>query len=240
MRHFHAALIVALLAAAVPPAPLAVMVHGAGGGGWEYDFWRPVFERAGYRVETPTLAPGPQGLGKTTFADYTKQVESLGRPDVLIGASMGGVLVLKAAAKLRPRCLVLVCSGLPAGISPMEIASPYPEVIRWKGGPYEDTVASMPDSDEETRRWAWIRWRDESGAVLNEIRTGVSVTLPKARTLSVIPLADDTVSPADQMKLARWVKADILQFEGMSHVGPLLSTNARDVAKLVVKWLKSD
>ena len=30
--------------------PLAVMVHGAGGGGWEYFLWEPVFERAGYEV----------------------------------------------------------------------------------------------------------------------------------------------------------------------------------------------
>lgn len=216
------------------------MVHGAGGGGWEYDFWRPVFERAGYRVESPDLAPGPMGLGKTTIADYTKQVESIGKPDVLIGASMGGVLVLKAAAKLRPRYLVLVCSGLPAGISPTKTGPPYPEVVRWKDGPYEDTVASMPDSDEATRRWAWTRWRDESGAVLNEMQAGVPVTRPKARTLSVIPLADDTISPADQVKLARWAKADILQFEGMSHVGPLLSTSAQDVAKSVVKWLRSN
>lgn len=198
------------------------------------------FERAGFRVETPDLAPGPMGLGATTFADYTKQVESFGKADVLIGASMGGVLVLKAAAKLRPRCLVLVCSGLPAGIRPMEIGSPYPEVVRWKDGPYEDTVASMPDSDEATRRWAWPRWRDESGAVLNEMQAGVTVTRPKARTLSVIPLADDTISPVDQMEFARWAKADILQFEGMSHVGPLLSTSARDVGQRFVQWLKSD
>src|SRR5688572_9695876 len=97
------------------PKPVAVMIHGAGGGGWEYRFWKPVFETAGYRVVAPDLVPERGGYEKTTFDDYVRQVVKAGgtRPDILIGASMGGVLVLKAAERLQPRAIVLVCSTAP-------------------------------------------------------------------------------------------------------------------------------
>src|SRR5262245_19744566 len=96
----------------LPPKPVAVMIHGAGGGGWEYRFWRPVFEKAGYRVIAPDLMPAKGGLAKTIFQDYVDQVVKAGgnHPAVLVGASMGGVLVLKAAEKLEPGVLILACS----------------------------------------------------------------------------------------------------------------------------------
>ena len=56
--------------------PVAVMVHGAGGGGCEYDLWRPIFEKAGYKVIAKDLVPALGGLAKTTFADYVDQVRS--------------------------------------------------------------------------------------------------------------------------------------------------------------------
>lgn len=226
--------------AAVTLHPVAVMIHGAGGGGWEYRFWKAVFERAGYRVIAPDLVPVKGGLAKTTIDDYVEQIVrvSKGHPLVLIGASMGGVLVLKAAEKLHPNAIVLVCSTAPAGVGEhTPPVKPYPVVIRWKGGPYADTVSSMPDSDEATRKFAWPRWRDESGAVLNAISNGVVASKPLCRVLSVIPEADDTIPPARQQALAEWCGSDTLRFHGMSHVGTLMSRRGAEVAGLVVKWL---
>lgn len=221
--------------------PVAVMIHGAGGGGWEYKYWKPVFEKAGYRVVVPDLIPVKGGYAKTTFDDYVKQIviASGPRPAVLIGASMGGVLVLKAAEKLKPKALVLVCSTSPA----IGVMSPpkedYPAVVRWKGGPYKDTVDSMPDSDEATRRYAHPRWRDESGAVLKAIALGVKVEKPACRVLSVIPEADDSIAPAKQQELAAWCGADTIRFAKMSHVGPLLSKRGGEVARAVLEWLRA-
>lgn len=225
-----------------PPRPVAVMIHGAGGGGWEYRFWRPVFERAGYRVVAPDLMPSKKGLAATTFDDYVAQIVRVSgsRPAVMIGASMGSVLVLKAAEKVRPRTLVLVCGATPAGVGPSTVrAKPYPSIIRWKNGPYSDTVASMPDSDEATRRYAHPRWRDESGSVLNTMAKGVRVARPRVPALVVIPEADDTVAPDRQRALAAWAKADTHAYAGMSHVGPLLSRRATEVAKAVASWIKA-
>jgi pimeloyl-ACP methyl ester carboxylesterase len=230
-----------LLCAAIPVRPVAVMIHGAGGGGWEYRFWKPVFEKAGYRVVAPDLVPAKGGLAKTTLDDYVEQVvkAAAGRRVVLVGASMGGVLVLKAAEKVHPMAVVLVCSTSPARVLAGASVAPkdYPAVVRWKGGPYADTVASMPDSDEATRKFAWPRWRDESGAVLNAISHGVVAAKPACPVLCVIPEADDTIPPARQQALAEWCGADTLRFHGMSHVGTLLSKRGAEVAGMVVDWL---
>jgi len=226
----------------VPEKPVAVFIHGAGGGGWEYKFWQPVFEKAGYRVVAPDLMPAKGGLEKTTFDDYVQQVVKAGgsKPEVLVGASMGGVIVLKAAEKLQPRTLVLVCSALPAGITIRKQKEPYPAIIKWANGPYSDTVSSMPDSDEATWKFAHPRWRDESGAVLNEMLNGIAVAKPSCPVLSVIPEGDDTVTPEDQQALAKWAGADTHRYKDMSHVGPLLSKRATEVAEAVLSWLKAD
>jgi pimeloyl-ACP methyl ester carboxylesterase len=233
--------LIALACMTSAPKSVAVMIHGAGGGGWEYRSWRPVFEKAGYRVVAPDLMPAKGGLAKTTLEDYVAQIVKASgpRPAVLIGASMGGVLVLKAAEKLKPKAVVLVCSTSPAGVGERKPAKPYPEIIRWAGGPYADTVASMPDGDEGTRRFAHPRWRDESGAVLNAITQGVTTSKPKCPVLVVIPETDDTIAPAEQQKLATWAKADTLRYAGMSHVGPLLSRRGAEVAAAVVGWLRA-
>lgn len=52
-----------------------VMIHGAGGGGWEYALWQPIFRAAGYRVIANDLQPVPAGLAVTTFADYLMGVK---------------------------------------------------------------------------------------------------------------------------------------------------------------------
>jgi pimeloyl-ACP methyl ester carboxylesterase len=229
-----------VLATSLAAKPIAVMIHGAGGGGWEYRFWKPVFERAGYRVVAPDLVPIRAGLAKTKLEDYVDQiVQAAGpHPAVLVGASMGGVLVLKAAEKLHPKALVLACSATPVFPGREQLArDPYPALVRWKGGPYQDTVASMPDSDEATRKFAWPKWRDESGAVLNALREGVPTAKPKCPVLSLIPEADDTVPPVQQQALAEWCNADTIRFHGMSHVGVLLSRRGGEVAKVVVAWL---
>ncbi len=179
------------------------------------------------------------GLAKTTFEDYVDQIVKAGgkHPAVLVGASMGGVLVLKAAEKLKPGVLVLVCSATPAGVG-KKPTNPYPLIIKWANGPYADTVGAMPDSTEAARKFAFPRWRDESGSVLNALSKGVEVKKPVCPTLSVIPEADDTVAPADQEAIATWAHADTLRFQGMSHVGTLMSRRGAEVARAVLTWIR--
>ncbi|GMV37100.1 MAG: hypothetical protein AMXMBFR61_16080 [Fimbriimonadales bacterium] len=226
---------------ALLPKPTVVMIHGAGGGGWEYDSWRPVFENAGWTVVAPDLMPSEKGLAETTFDDYVTQVVEVCRKHervVLVGASMGGIIALKAAEKVRPIAVVLVNGSAPKGLSGRdEPAQEVPDIIRWAGGPIEDSRTAMPDSDEATIQKAWKRWRDESGKVIRAIREGVEARRPGCSVLVVIGREDDTIPPETSRRVAEAMAADVHEYAGMSHVGPLLGKRAAEVAGAVVAWL---
>ncbi len=222
--------------------PLAVMVHGAGGGGWEYDFWKPVFEKAGWEVKAHDLLPVEEGLAETTFSDYVGQVKEQAedrRPVVLIGASMGGILILKAAETIKPDAIVLVNSVAPAAIPQDRPYREVPDIIRWANGPLQETRDAMPDSDEKTILWAHKKWRDESGAVLKEIYRGIPAQTPACPVLVIIGEKDTDVAPEISLATAAWASADIQFYNGMSHVGPLLSTRAGEVAGSALQWINA-
>ncbi len=227
------------------PIGTVVMVHGAGGGGWEWDLWKPVFESAGWQVIARDLKPVKAGIAHTTFNDYVRQViawcsAARAKPVVLIGASMGGILALKAAEKVRPAAVVLVNSVPPAGIGwQPPTRPPSPPVVEWSKGTLKETRDAMPDSTDGVIRRAFKLWRDESGAVMNEIRSGVNVSVPACPILVVLGKRDTDVSPSSGREIARAYRADILEFAGMSHVGPLLGKRAKEVASLTRAWISS-
>jgi len=216
-----------------------IMVHGAGGGGWEYRFWAPVFQKAGWNVVARDLVPAPGGLARTTVDDYLRQIAAWtprkrGRL-VLVGASMGGPLVLAAARRLRPDAIVLV-NPVPETGMPRRKASP--KVVRWANGRYEDTRDAMPDSDDLTRLYAWHKWRDESGTVLNRLARGLRTPRPRCPILLVISGRDADVAPALSRATARRLRADVRTLPNASHVGPLLGRGAPKVAADVLRWLR--
>jgi pimeloyl-ACP methyl ester carboxylesterase len=220
----------------------AIMIHGAGGGGWEYARWQPVFTAAGYGVITKDLLPAVDGLRATTFTDYCHQVRAWlppQQPIILIGASMGGILALKVAETIQPAALVLVNSVPPAGVGAPRTGKSYPPLVPWANGPLEETRSALFDSDEATIQWAWPRWRDESGAVLNAMAAGISVQRPTCPTLVVLSEQDTDIPYQTGLALATWAGADVLLYHGMSHVGPLLSRRAAAVARMVMTWCQS-
>jgi pimeloyl-ACP methyl ester carboxylesterase len=213
-----------------PASPVTVvMIHGAGGGGWEYDKWRPVFERRGWKVINRDLVPTGGKYALTKLSDYVKQVVSWCPKDghvVLVGASMGGRLALEASPKVRPLAIVLVNSVPPEGHNPRK----FPPLVKWANEPLKDTVDSMPDSDEPTIRWAWKRWRDESGSVMEELSKGGKIQTPTCPVIVVIGENDTDVPPKLSHRMAHEFHATILSYPAMSHVGPLLSRSAEKVA----------
>lgn len=215
------------------------MIHGAGGGGWEYDKWRPVFQKAGWTVVARDLVPAKGGLEKTTYRDYENQVvawcKGVKRPLVVVGASMGGGLAQTTAASVEPKLLVLVGSVPPQGLTEPR-ATQFPAVVKWANGPFEDTRVAMPDSDLKTQRWAWKRWRHESGAVMSSLNSGVDAQAPKCPSLLVWGAEDTDVPPATGEKMARQFGADLQVYARTSHVGPLMGKRATEIAGNVVTW----
>ena len=109
-----------------------VLVHGAFGGAWSWEPVIPGLEEAGHTVEALDL-PG-SGEDQTPVADVTLhayadrvcEALALGPPAVLVGHSMGGVVVTQAAARTpaQVETLVYVAAFAPAdGQSLLDLTS---------------------------------------------------------------------------------------------------------------------
>lgn len=220
----------------------ALMIHGAGGGGWEWDAWRRVFAAAGWRVSTPDLQPAAAGIAATRLADYEAQARDWIRelqPEVVIGASLGGLLALSTQASSGTR-RVLVNPLPPAGwpgVAPLRRT--YPDLVSWRTtASLASTARALPDADAATWHRAWRCWRDESGAVMNAAAAGISIAVPEGPVLVVVSAQDDDVPATTSKTLARALAADVLDCAGASHVGPLLGRSAPAVAERVLAWLR--
>lgn len=263
-----------------------LLLHGAGGGGWEWVIWDRVLRARGIAAVAPDLMPVAQGLAATTLADYREQAEAavraLGIPQaqvdvigraagsraeqggaggcapgspaerggaagcaagvsVVVGASLGGLLAMKVATAVPLRALVLVNPLPPApwhAMLPPRAASP--AVIPWgRTASLASTRRALPDASDATREWAWRRWRDESGAVVDAARAGVLQARPTCPVLVIASEADDDVPVAASAALAQAWGASLWRLPGASHVGPLLGRGAAACAEQVAAWVES-
>ncbi len=110
------------------------MIHGAWHGGWCWKRVKPLLEKIGYTVYTPTL-PGhetpPSGaLEKVTLHAYTHAIGNLladlAEPAILIGHSMGGIVLSQVAEEWPERIeqLLYVSAFLPpSGSTAMEMVA---------------------------------------------------------------------------------------------------------------------
>ena len=108
-----------------------LLIHGAWHGGWCWERLIPELEARGHTVQAPSL-PGhgddPAEGGGVTMEHYVERVASrlreMPEPAILLGHSMGG-MVVSAAAEAAPeqvRALVYLCAFLPRdGESLMDI-----------------------------------------------------------------------------------------------------------------------
>lgn len=219
------------------------MIHGAGGGGWQWSLWAGVCAAQGLQVLAPDLRPGGRGLEDTGFADYLQQVQDwralAGRTggEVLVGASLGGLLALAAAAQRPPDALVLVNPVPPHGIEPWPEFKPRPARVVWSRLPFSATRAALPDACLPMQQHAHRRWRDESGRVLAEVAAGIAIGRPSCPVLVLASEHDDDIPPATSRATAAWLAADFALLHGSSHVGALLGHGAAAAAELAVAWL---
>lgn len=222
--------------------PRVVLLHGAGGGAWEWRVWGRVFTAAGVDVLAPDLQPADTGVAATTLDDYRRQVEALaGEGGVfLVGASLGGWLALSASARVEPSARILVNPVPPAGVPgwPPERRD-FPEVIPWGSQPgFEATRRSLPDGDWHAHRLAHRNWRDESGRVMSALHAGAAVESFTTPTLVIASERDGDVPPSVSRTLATELGADFILIPGASHLGPLLGDSAIRAAEQALAWLQ--
>lgn len=221
-----------------------LLLHGAGGGGWEWVIWERVLRARGLAVSAPDLAPAAGGLAATSLGHYTQQAmaaaHAAGAAPVVVGASLGGLLAAQVAAALPLRALVLVNPLPPAPWhADLPAAPPSPSVIPWgRGASLASTGRALPDAMDATCEWAWRRWRDESGAVVDVARAGVAVERPVCPVLVIASEADGDVPVATSAALAQAWGASLWRLPGASHVGPLLGRRAAACAEQALGWVE--
>jgi len=218
----------------------ALLIHGAGGGAWEWNRWQGVLEAHALSVEAMTLLPTPAGLAVTRLQDYLDQVraalQAMPRPRVAIGASLGGLL---AALCAREADAVVLVNPLPP--APWHTQLPLSEWearVPWqRNARLASSQEAMVDSDEASVLFAFRRWRDESGAVLREAQSGITIEKPACPALFVASSHDLDIPLAAIRVWAQAWQADQLETLASSHVGPLLGNHAPDIAGQAVAWL---
>jgi pimeloyl-ACP methyl ester carboxylesterase len=202
-----------------------VLIHGAFGGGW---IWGPLAERledAGHEVEAPDL-PG-MGDDDTPFAEVTldlyagavcEVIDRSGEPSILVGNSMGG-MVMTAAAARRPEKvsrLVYVAAFMPADGQSLIALTELPEgagdlvqeTVQVSGEP---PVGTLPEStlrelnrecDPETLEWA-IRKAGEQPVVPFTEPVSLNEDFERIPRSYVICTKDRAIPPPLQRRMVK-------------------------------------
>jgi pimeloyl-ACP methyl ester carboxylesterase len=216
----------------------ALMLHGAGGGAWEWRIWQRVFEAAGIPTHALELIPNGK-LAQTRYEDYLAQLQQAWRSSqatILLGASLGGLLAAELAAQAPPnlQALILAAPVPPTG-SARRVAG---DLKRWAHGvQLADTVAALPDADPASQAFAHQHWRDESALVLNSAFAGREISAFNVPTLLLIAEQDQDI---DEVALRAWAagaRMDVQYARGCSHAGLLLGRNAARTASTALAWL---
>lgn len=201
-----------------PPASL-VLVHGAGSGPWVYDGWSASFG------EVDLIAVDLQAgldVARASHDDYAGAVVAAAttarQPVALCGWSMGGLVVLQAAAAVRPHSVVLLEASAPA-----EVQGSHPGTDI-EDGSFDPEVVYGPFPDGMQRRAESMRARAER-------KRGISI--PSLPCRSLVVYGDDFPDERG-VRLARLYDADELAFPDLDHWGLVLDPRVRTA---VAHWL---
>jgi len=184
------------------------------------------------------------------MADYVTDVQAvvdtLPRPPVLVGWSMGGLVALMYGA-VAPTLGVLALGPSTPGplLEAPAAAPPRPGVY----GPEAYGITSvtsplqptMPDLDAEEVAVALASLGPESAFARQERRRGIWFP-PRGATGSILVVAgerDESFPPRTCRRVARFLNAEYLELPGASHWGLVLNRRALDAAwPAILAWLE--
>lgn len=235
-----------------------LFIHGMWEGAW---FWRnylDYFSSRGYACYALNLRghygsrPVPD-IGKVSIREYLEDARevagALGNP-VLVGHSMGGVLVQKMAELSQPPATVLMTPAAPRGIFPLNtfalfkvfIKNIHAALFRRPLKPDEGDMAQLvlnriPPKD---RQFVYNTQIPESGLQTFEITVlGFPVDASKVQSpMLVVGGAEDRLTPAGMVrKIARKYGADLLEYPSLAHM-MALEPGWEKVARDVADWIE--
>jgi pimeloyl-ACP methyl ester carboxylesterase len=221
------------------------LVHGGYHGAWCWDFLRPELERLGHGVVAVDLPISTPGLGASDYASAVEAaLDPAGQP-VLVGHSMGG-LVIPLVASHRPVArLIFLAAMLPSpgrsaneqrGSEPIDGRIP-PATAEWTDlgddvwtvGARTATELFYHDAQPAVARWATARLRPQCYRIMNEVTP--LAEWPDVACRSIVCRDDRAVNPAWGRTSARErLGIDAVQIDG-GH-SPFL-TRPAELARLI-------
>lgn len=243
----------------VRPVPV-LFVHGAGHGAWCWENFLPYFASQGYAAYALSLqghagSHGRERLWRTRVHDYVNDVlqviASLPCPPILVGHSMGGLVIQKVLETLAAPAAVLMASVPPWGYFPtgMDVArqSPLTALKVLLSGSIRPVVESpqlvrqfvfSPDSSDAVVQRTYERLGDEAFLAFFDL-TLLELPHPgRIRSpLLVLGGADDRlIRPGDVRATARIYRTRAEIFPRMAH-NMMLDTRWQAVADRILVWL---
>lgn len=237
-----------------------IFVHGSFGGYWMWEMMAPYLASRGFECFLLSLrGHNPSGkvdLGSVRMQDYVEDVSlvikelQLESP-VLIGHSMGGLIVLMNAAENSVKALVSIDPSPSVEISggkTIEEASKIPDVYdSMEVGMPGDMVGmmeAMPDVSRDMLMQMQSMLGPESGSARRDRKIGISIPKEKLDMpilMFAAQLGDSLpfgISAESTKKMAEYYNADFFEIKGASHPGMLAGEHAQEVVMKIESWLK--
>jgi pimeloyl-ACP methyl ester carboxylesterase len=226
-----------------------LMVHGAFHGWWAYKRWLGYFAALGFPVYALSLR-GHEGavpldgpaLCSTSMADYADDVqaalESIGKPAILIGHSLGGLMVQMVGARSRlTHALVLVGTAGPAALGATRDFV-WPEDTPLLFPPERMRKSMFHDIDDGEFAAIYGRLVPESPRALNDSGlAGVHVAPEDIKApVLVIGTQYDGIGLHKSEAIATYYGADLVNVPGTSH-DCLVEDAGLDAAHEILRWL---
>jgi pimeloyl-ACP methyl ester carboxylesterase len=228
-----------------------LFVHGLGHGAWCWEHWLAGTAEAGHPAYAVSLRGHARSEGRLRTAllghyvdDVVRTATSLGRPAVLVGHSMGGLVVQRALARYAAPAAVLVAS---VGASPalgalLRVARRHPtDALRIVAGgslPLRSEYLFSELPEQEAERYT-DRCHGESGVVQYQLLFHRPAPRPLGRPpVLVLATPDDALLPTSSVRsTAARYGAEVREFPGMGH-DLMLDSRWREPLDVLLGWLR--
>lgn len=237
-----------------------LFVHGAWHGAWCWEkYFVPFFAAAGYDCVTFNLPkhdkPGQiKGVNKLSLDDYVEalktQVQKLDEQPIIIGHSLGGLILQKYLETEPCKKAILLASVPPKGVLGTTLnflKKGYAikslltfNMFNLVNSPEKAKWAFFSDNlpDHELLEYTQNLCGESFKLFLQALRPNININYHNKIPLLVVAAADDTViSVKDNEYTAQYYDADLLVLENIAH-DVMLDVTYQKAARAILNWLK--
>jgi pimeloyl-ACP methyl ester carboxylesterase len=227
-----------------------LFVHGAGHAAWCWENWMAAAAEAGHPAYALSLTGhggSPGSLLRSSLGTYVDDVirtaASLPAQPVIVGHSLGGLVVQKAIARYPARAAVLV-APIPArpGVGTLaSITRRHPEdaakIMLGGSLPMRPQYLFNRLGPEEAKAYA-DRCGDESPAAQFQVLLHLPAGPPKGGApVLVLGAPDDALVPIPDVRdTARRIGAELIEFPGVGH-DLMLDGGWQEPAEAMLDWI---